>query len=133
MDSNTEAPIHYNKQTAEIERFILKSILQWKLCYTTPYEVIQALIYKLQHNNTQFHKVADLISLKAIQIAELLLICNLHSKEIAYNTLDNHSVLSIAIASLYGAMEVLNVKDPVTYLEECFNDGIKVRYSIILE
>lgn len=133
LDSNTEAPIHYNKQTAEMEQFVLKSILQWKLCYTTPYELIQALIHKLRHNNTHFHKVSDLISIKATQISELLLICKLYSKEIAYSTLDNHSVLSIAIASLYGAIKILDMKDWVPCLEEYINDGIRVRYCVIVE
>jgi len=96
---------------AEMEECVLRVVLKWKLCYKTPFDYIHALASKLRTTNAQFYKVADIVIKKAIQISELLLICIPWYKSIAYDTLDKHSVLSIALASLYGAMEILNVKN----------------------
>jgi hypothetical protein len=47
-------------------------------------------------------------------------------KIIAYDTLNKHSILSIALASLYGAMEILNMKSLKHCLDECTSTKARV-------
>lgn len=75
MDNNSGISINYSKRIAETEKHILEVVLNWKLCYTTPFDYIHILAYKFQAINPQFHKVAEIIVRKAVQISELLLIC----------------------------------------------------------
>jgi len=119
-------PIIYNREIADMERCIIGLVLKWKLCHTTPFELIHALVTKLEEINVVCREMGDRIKIKAVQISELLLICIFSSKTLAYGTLDNHSILSIALASLYGAMEILGMNSLKHYLDEYTNTENRV-------
>jgi len=91
----------YTKESAELERYVLNHLLEWKLAYSTPLDYIQAIIHHL-YTNVE----AKITLLKAIQISELLLICIVHLIVLANDVLKSYSPYCIALASVITAVRL---------------------------
>jgi hypothetical protein len=129
LDSNYGLPALYNKELYEMEMYLLGFILNWRLIYNTPFDFIQSLANKMSEENGEFKNNADGIAKKAIQISELLLICNFTLNSIAYNTINNYSIFSIALVSLCGAIQVLNKESLLYCVDKFINKENKVKHS----
>eukprot|EP00826_Nyctotherus_ovalis_P053673 TRINITY_DN7000_c0_g1_i11.p1 TRINITY_DN7000_c0_g1~~TRINITY_DN7000_c0_g1_i11.p1 ORF type:complete len:165 (+),score=44.30 TRINITY_DN7000_c0_g1_i11:611-1105(+) len=108
-----------------MEEYVLSFALNWKLIYTTPFDVIQTLVHKVSFGNSKSREDMKIIGKKAIQISELLLIW--------HNTLDSHSVLSIALASLRSALQLLNAESLLHHVDEFINEENKNEVGNLLE
>lgn len=67
----------YSAEVVELERYFLNFVLQWKLVYTTPYDYIEAFALIIRKENAVVDKWIEGVKDKAVQIADLLLMCTL--------------------------------------------------------
>jgi len=58
-----------------MEQYLLETLLDWKVSYTTPYDFIQVILQDISANASEISAFKEVIASKAQQICELLLIC----------------------------------------------------------
>ncbi len=75
MEVSTQPVMAYTPEDNELEQYLLGLVLKWKLAYSTPFDFIQVVIQDIKMAEPTFGRSADIISSKAVQITELLLIC----------------------------------------------------------
>lgn len=116
-----------------MEEYLLNIVLSWKLSYVTPFDIIQTLSYKISLSNSQYKKNIDIIIKKAVQISELLLICTFLFVVIVYDTLNNYSILSIALASLYGSLQILGIDELFICIDEFAPKKNQVYFALYID
>lgn len=108
-----------------MEEYVLGFVLNWKLIYTTPFDVIQTLVHKVSLRTSKSREDMRTIGRKAVQISELLLICTI-AISVGRNTLDSHCMLSIALASLRSALQLLNAESLLHCVDQFVTEENKV-------
>jgi hypothetical protein len=101
MEGGSCEAISYTEELAELEKYVLNQVLQWKLSYCTPFDYIQLIVDHLYTN-----KEINLILSKAVQVSELLLICILCLIVLANEMLKSYTPYCIALASLFTAVKL---------------------------
>jgi hypothetical protein len=66
----------YSSTINETETYLLNILLKWKTFFNTPFDFIHIIIQRILREYGIGQAVIDLILSKAVQICELILLCN---------------------------------------------------------